>query len=144
MTAGYARLCLQYVGAVRLRRGNVGINDFSAAALADPATLALAGRLTVVDDGNPDPNALTPQRVEIALAEGRTVACTVSSVLGSPERARALLPEAARAKFDACWRTLPALRAEARRGAMENRRRSRHLGRCPHSWHNDRAIIFRL
>jgi 2-methylcitrate dehydratase PrpD len=105
MSPGYARLCLQYLGAVCLQRGNVGIDDFRAAALADPATLALARRLTVVDDGNPDPNALAPQRVEIDLAEGRSVGCTVASVLGSPERP--LSPEAARAKFDACWRTLP-------------------------------------
>ncbi len=110
MTAGYARLCLQYVGAVCLRRGNVDLYDFSAATLADPAVLALARRLTVVDDGNPDPNALTPQRVEIDLTEGRTVARTVTSVLGCPERP--LSPESARTKFDACWRILPALRAE--------------------------------
>ncbi|HEX3413150.1 MAG TPA: MmgE/PrpD family protein, partial [Stellaceae bacterium] len=56
MTAGYARLCLQYVGAVCLRRGNVGLGDFTAAALADPDTLRLARRLTVIEDGNPDPN----------------------------------------------------------------------------------------
>ena len=41
MTAGYARLCLQYVGAVCLRRGNVGLGDFTAAALAGPGTLRL-------------------------------------------------------------------------------------------------------
>ena len=29
MTAGYARLCLQYVGAVCLRRGNIGLDDFT-------------------------------------------------------------------------------------------------------------------
>lgn len=110
MTVGCARLCLQYVGAVCLRRGNVGLHDFSAAALADPATLALARRLTVVDDGNPDPNALMPQRVEIDLAEGRTVACTVASVLGSPEQP--LSPEAARDKFAACWRSVPNLAPE--------------------------------
>src|SRR6516225_7135377 len=35
MTPGYARLCLQYVGAVCLRRGTVGLNDFTAEALGD-------------------------------------------------------------------------------------------------------------
>jgi aconitate decarboxylase len=107
MMTGYARLCLQYVGAVCLRRGTVGLDDFSAAPLADPATLALARRLTIIDDGNPDPNALLPQQVEIDLAEGRTVARTVNSVLGSPERP--LSPEGARAKFNACWRSVPDL-----------------------------------
>jgi aconitate decarboxylase len=110
MTAGYARLCLQYVGAVCLRSGTVGLEDFSAAALADSSTLALARRLTVVDDNNPDPNALAPQRVEIDLVDGRTVACSVTSVLGSPERP--LTPEAARAKFSTCWRSIPGLPPE--------------------------------
>ena len=107
MTAGYARLCLQYVGAVCLRRGNVGLDDFTPAALADPATLTLACRLEVIDDGNPDPNLLVPQHVEIDLADGRTVACAVNSVLGSPQRP--LSPDAARAKFTECWRAVPDL-----------------------------------
>jgi len=110
MSPGYARLCLPYVAAVCLRRGTVGLGDFSAAALSDPQTLGLACRLTVLADANPDPNALTPQRVEIDLAEGRTVACAVTAVLGSPERPLSL--EAARAKFDACWRTVPRLPLE--------------------------------
>ena len=101
MTAGYARLCLQYVGAVCLRRGTVSLGDFTSAALADPATMALSQRLTVIENDNPDPNAMAPLRVEVDLAEGRTVACDVREVLGSP--ARPLSAKAARAKFDACW-----------------------------------------
>jgi 2-methylcitrate dehydratase PrpD len=104
MTAGYARLCLQYVGAVCLRRGDVGLGDFTAPALADPDTLKLARRLTVIEDGNPNPNALLPQRVEIDLAEGRTVAAAVLSVLGIPDRP--LSPDAARAKFRNCWQSV--------------------------------------
>jgi aconitate decarboxylase len=60
MTQAYARLCLQYVGAVCLRRGTVGLEEFSAAALTDPQTLTLARRLQIVVDDNPDPNALLP------------------------------------------------------------------------------------
>src|SRR5439155_14903180 len=105
MDIAYARLCLPYVGAVCLRHGTVGLEDFSAAARADPATLALARRLTVVADGNPDPNALHPVRVELDLTDGRTVACDVADVLGSP--ARPLSPEVAMAKFDACCAALP-------------------------------------
>ena len=105
MTLAYARLCLAYVGAVCLRRGAVGLDDFSGAALADPAMLALARRLAVTLDGNPDPNALHPVRVELDLADGRAITCDVADVLGSP--ARPLSPGAARAKFDACCRSLP-------------------------------------
>lgn len=107
MTPGYARLCLQYVGAVCLRRGTVGFDDFTAAALADPQTLALACRLQIIEDGNPDPNALVPQRVEVDLAEGRTAVCSVDAVFGSPTHP--LAADAARAKFEMCWRTVPGL-----------------------------------
>ena len=100
MTVAYARLCLGYAGAVCLRRGTVGLDDFAPAALSDPATLALAQRLSVEPDANPDPNALHPVRVELDLADGRTLACDVADVLGSP--ARPLSPAAARAKFAAC------------------------------------------
>src|SRR5437764_9680932 len=64
MTVAYARLCLSYVGAVCLRRGTVGLDDFTPAALGDPDTLALARCLTVIANDNPDPNAMHPVRVE--------------------------------------------------------------------------------
>ena len=63
----------------------VGLDDFTAAALTDPQTLALARRLQIIEVGNPDPNALVPQRIEIDLAKDRKVAFSVDAVLfGSP------------------------------------------------------------
>jgi aconitate decarboxylase len=103
MTVAYARLCLSYCGAVTLRRGTVGLGDFSAVALADPERLALADRLAVIADSNPDPNALHPIRVELDLANGRIIACDVTKVIGNP--ARPLSPEATRAKFATCGAT---------------------------------------
>jgi aconitate decarboxylase len=100
MSVAYARLCLAYVGAVSLRHGTVGLGDFTPKALSDPDTLVLAECLSVIPDANPDPNALAPVSVELKLVDGRTVACDVADVLGSP--ARPLSPAAARAKFDAC------------------------------------------
>src|SRR5262249_14741746 len=100
MMVGYARLCLSYVGAVCLRHGTVGLGDFTAEALTDPEPLSLAGRLRAVENGNRDLNAMAPVRVELDLADGRTIGCDVADVLGSP--ARPLSREAARAKFDAC------------------------------------------
>jgi len=100
MSVAYARLCLPYVGAVCLRHGTVGLGDFATEALGDPDTLALARRLTVVVDDNPDPNALHPVRVELDLTGRGSVACDVADVLGSP--ARPLSLEAVRAKFTAC------------------------------------------
>src|SRR5262249_33923090 len=100
MTVAYAPLCLSYVGAVCLRHGTVGLGDFTSETLTDPETLVLARRLSIIADGNPDPNALHPVRVELDLADGRNVTCEVREVLGSP--ARPLSDEAARAKFLAC------------------------------------------
>ena len=104
MTVAYARLCLAYVGAVCLRHGTVGLGDFTPEALGDPETLALAHRLSVIADANPDPNALLPQRVELDLADGRTIACDITQVLGSPTRP--LSPAAARTKFEVCCHSL--------------------------------------
>jgi hypothetical protein len=53
----------------------------------------------VLSNDNSDPNALHPVRVELDLADGRSVTCNVTEVLGSPERP--LSPEATRAKFAA-------------------------------------------
>ena len=100
MTVAHARLCLAYVGAVCLQRGTVGLGDFTSEALRDRDNRALARRLSVIADDNPDPNALHPVRVELDLADGSTVACDVAEVLGSPSRP--LPPRAARAKFDTC------------------------------------------
>jgi 2-methylcitrate dehydratase PrpD len=47
----YARLCFQYLGAVTLLRGTVGLGDFTVDRLNDPATHALAAKITVIDDG---------------------------------------------------------------------------------------------
>jgi aconitate decarboxylase len=105
MSVTHARLCLAYCAAACLRVGTVGLDEFSAEAIGDGATLALADRLLVIADANPDPNALTPQRVELDLADGRTIACDVSEVSGSP--ARPLSSEAARAKFTVCVQHLP-------------------------------------
>src|SRR5215468_2577454 len=45
MTPNYARLCLQYVGAVCLRRGTLGLDDFTAEAHALPQARRVAPRL---------------------------------------------------------------------------------------------------
>jgi aconitate decarboxylase len=100
MTMAYARLCLPYCAAVCLHRGSVGLGDFSPEALREPEILALARRLVVTVDDNPDPNALHPVRVELDLAGGGTIVCDVTDVLGSPSNPLSM--EAAHAKFIAC------------------------------------------
>jgi 2-methylcitrate dehydratase PrpD len=101
MSANQARLCAPYVLACALQDGGVDVDDFSAAALADPARLALAVRIEVQPDDNPDPNALAPVEVAVLLEGGRRPAARVEEVYGSP--ARPMGREAQLTKFRRNW-----------------------------------------
>lgn len=101
MSPAYARLCLAYAAAVALIRGRIWLDDFTPERIADPAVQALAARIHVMDDGNPDPNALPPQRLEIDLQDSRRLEIDLPAVLGSP--AAPLGRERHLAKFRACW-----------------------------------------
>lgn len=98
LTPNYARLCLPFVAATTLRFGGVGLADFTPARLADAETLALAGKVRLIQDDNPDPNAVVPQTVEVVHAT--TARVTVEHTLGSP--ANPLSREARMAKAAAC------------------------------------------
>ena len=86
MDVNYARLCCRYVAACALLRGRVGPEDFHPEAIRDPAILDLARRVDIVVDANPDPNALVPVTVEIALRDGRSATERVEVMYGHPER----------------------------------------------------------
>lgn len=83
MSVNYARLCFQYSGAVALRTGHVGLADFGEAALRDPVTHALGAKITVIDDGSPDPAAFTPQVAVATLTDGREVRAQIDALYGS-------------------------------------------------------------
>lgn len=100
MDGASAKLSMGFCVATALRFGQVGIAAFDAPALADARTLALASRVQVIDDGNPDPNALGPQVVEIVLHDGRVLRYDAPHFLGSP--AQPLSAAARHAKFMAC------------------------------------------
>ncbi len=84
MSPAYARLCLPYLAAVVLHRGALGLQDFTAERLADPAVLALAARVEVVADDNPDPAAFTPATATAKTCDGRQRSVSVKAQLGSP------------------------------------------------------------
>lgn len=101
MDSGYARLCMAYAVATALHTGDLGLQDFEPPALRDPARLALASRVSVVDNGNPDPNAIGgPQCVEIVLKNGVRHTLQLEELLGHPSRP--LRPKAQDLKFDRC------------------------------------------
>jgi 2-methylcitrate dehydratase PrpD len=97
MGASYARLCLAWAVAKVLLNGKLDLSDFREAALADPATHELARRVTLTSDGNPDPNALAPQRVTVRLNDGTEHRWSCETMLAHP--ARPLTREQHLAKF---------------------------------------------
>lgn len=115
MLPNYARLCASYVAACALRRGTVTVEDFRASALGDADSLALAQRIAVRTDGNPDPNALTPVSVEIRLKDGRSFDTRLDVVYGNPARplSRAAELEKLYRNFEAA--ALPMARRKAER-----------------------------
>jgi len=114
MAPNYARLCAAFVAARALIGDTVGVEDFAPAALGDPQTLALAGRFDIADDGNPDPNALTPVTVEVRLRSGAGYEITLDVVYGNP--GNPMTRAAHLAKFRRNWRAaarpLPETNAE--------------------------------
>ncbi|PZQ46722.1 MAG: 2-methylcitrate dehydratase, partial [Phenylobacterium zucineum] len=84
MAPAWARLCLPWLGAVVLTRGTVGLVDFTAERLSDPALLSLADRIRVEADDNPDPAAFTPATLTVTTIDGRVLTHTVTAQLGSP------------------------------------------------------------
>lgn len=85
MTPAYARLCLPMLTALMLTDGRIDPRRFGPETLADPAIRALAERLVITIDDNPDPNALFPQRLIVRLADGRTIERAIPHTLGSPD-----------------------------------------------------------
>jgi 2-methylcitrate dehydratase PrpD len=97
MTPAYARLCLPLLAALILRNGQIDPRRFTPATFADPDIIDLAGRVIVNDDGNPDPNALSPQRLVVTLKDGSTIEQAIPATLGSP--GAPLSPDQAAAKL---------------------------------------------
>jgi 2-methylcitrate dehydratase PrpD len=84
MTPAYARLCLPFLVALLLQDGRIDPRRFVPGVFGDPALRALGARLTLVDDGNPDPNALGPQAFRLRLSGGGVLELAVADALGSP------------------------------------------------------------
>ncbi len=85
MTPSWARLCLPFLAGLMLRDGRIDPRCFTPAQFADPSLLAFAARVTLVDDGNPDPNALFPQAITLKLGNGHTQRIAIPATLGSPD-----------------------------------------------------------
>ncbi len=94
----YNRLCLAFLAPLMLRNG-----------IIDPRLTEtdadLASRVEVVLDGNPDGNALSPQRLVVTLKDGSIIEHNIPATLGSP--AAPMSPAQAAAKYDLCRALAP-------------------------------------
>lgn len=85
MAPAYARLCLPFLSALMIREGRIDPRRFAPETYADPVIREIAAKVEVVVDGNPDPNALSPQRLEVIYADGDRKDIAVPKTLGTPE-----------------------------------------------------------
>lgn len=84
MNVNYARLCAPFAAARAMMSRDLCLSDFEHAARTDAPTLALARRIRLVADDNPDPNALTPVTVQVRLAGGTRHTRSIETVYGNP------------------------------------------------------------
>lgn len=100
MTTAYARLCLPLLASLMLSDGRIDPRRFNEATFGDAKLRGLGDRLRLIVDGNPDPNALSPQRLELRLTNGRCFATEIPRTLGHP--AKPLSPAQQDAKLALC------------------------------------------
>ncbi|MEN9774461.1 MAG: hypothetical protein RL322_1531 [Pseudomonadota bacterium] len=111
-TPNYARLCIPYVGAVTLLDGSCEPESFAPGRLSDPGVHAVAARIQVREDDNPDVNALWPQSFDLRLRDGRRWQRVIATPIGHPDNP--LSTERHLAKFRKCWSVsgMPAAQGE--------------------------------
>jgi 2-methylcitrate dehydratase PrpD len=84
MTPAYARLCLPFLSALMLTDGVIDPRRFLPETFADPALKLIAEKMTIIVDGNSDPNALSPQRLIVTREGGGVEDIAIPATLGSP------------------------------------------------------------
>jgi 2-methylcitrate dehydratase PrpD len=81
----HAQFNAAYTFARALTDARVDLRSFQQAAISDPAVVALAGKVSAVDDPAIDPTAIEPARVTVTLNDGRVVEVKSDTVKGSPQ-----------------------------------------------------------
>lgn len=102
MSTAYARLCLPFLASLMLTDGLIDPRRFTPETFADPKLKAIAAKVQVIVDGNPDPNALSPQRLVVERTGGDRLTMTIPATLGAP--ANPLTPEQQWEKIQVCNR----------------------------------------
>lgn len=84
MEPAYARLCLPLLAALMVEDGMIDPRRFTETTFFDPAISDLSRRVFITVDGNPNPNALSPQRLVVTLTDGEVIVRDIPDTLGSP------------------------------------------------------------
>lgn len=100
MSAAYARLCLPILAPLMLRDGIIDPALFDGDALYAPELVALAPNVSVELDGNPDGNAMAPQRLVITTKADERIERTIADNLGSI--ANPMSADQSAAKYNLC------------------------------------------
>ena len=121
-----AKFSMPFCAAAAIVRGQIGIDTFDAATLADPAVTALQQRVTMAIDPSLDASApsLTQANVAVRLRDGRVLRTSANGARGYPERPAS--DEELATKFLSCASiVMPRDRADAALTAL------RAIDRCP-------------
>ena len=101
MSPEYARLCMQFVAPQMIEHCIVDPRRFVAQIFGSETAQSYAHLVHVVLDSNLDPNALSPQTIELTLKDGRTFTRHIVTPLGSP--GNELSSDAQRQKAQFCF-----------------------------------------
>jgi aconitate decarboxylase len=99
--SNYAKLCLAFVAGVWMARGRCDVPDFLGDSLTDPTIHRHAQKVRIEPDGNPNENALAPQRISVQLRDGTLREARLAQVYGHPEVS--LTASENLEKFRRCW-----------------------------------------
>ena len=118
------KFSLQYSVASMLVRGHVAVSDFSDEAIADPAVLAVAGKVRYETPEYPTYPQAFPGGVRVTLADGSTLERDFPYQKGGPENpmsdgrgAREVPRQRARSR----WARMPSTRSRARSSTSRSR-----------------------
>lgn len=112
-----AQFSLPYTVACMLVRGHVGLDDFTADAIRDPAVLALARRVDCLPDPGADYPRTFPGRLRLTLRDGRVLEADEPFNRGSADRPLSDGDVDAKFRSNAA-RALPAAQIEPLRAAV--------------------------
>ena len=114
-----AKFSLPYTVACMLVRGHVDLDDFTTAAIADPAVLELARRVECLPDPQADYPRTFPGRLRMRLRDGRVLEHDEPINRGSAERPLTEADVLAKFRRNAV-RALPAARVDALAAALDD------------------------